>query len=154
MTRGPEPVIGMDAALPVAEARGQVMRFCHSVRNPADFVIAGSGTLAFVRVRKVRCLHGPPEGIEEDLRDEVNMLRRIPRGSVSRELWPYSRYGVLRFFLVTDTGLVELGADGKPLSRPAKEPAPAERPEKNVVLGTPENPDQAPVPEGGGVAEG
>jgi hypothetical protein len=143
----------MDAALPVAEARGQVMRFRHSVRNLADFVIVGSGTLAFVRVRKVQCLHGPPEKIEDDLRDEVNMLRRIPDGSVSRELWPYSRYGVLRFFRVKDTGLVELGADGNLLSRPVKEPAPAERPEKNIVPGAPGNPDQAPVPKSTGVAE-
>ena len=153
MTRGPAPVIGMDAAIPVAEVRGQVMRFCHSVRNLADFVIAGRGTLAFVRVRKVQCLHGPPEEIEDDLRDEVNMLRRIPRGSVSRELWPYSRYGVLRFFLVEDTGIVELGADGKLLSKPAKEPAPAEHPEEKVVLDAPGNPDQAPVPKSTGVAE-
>ena len=153
MTRGPAPVIWMDAALPVAEARGQVMMFRHSVRNLADFVIVGSGTLAVVRVRKVQCLHGPPEEIEKDLRDEVNMLRRIPGGSVSRELWPYSRYGVLRFFLVEDTGLVELGADGKLLSRPAKERAPAKNPVKTVVQDTPGHPDQAPVPKSTEAAE-
>lgn len=152
MTRGPAPVIWMDAALPVAEARGQVMIFRHSVRNLADFIIVGTGTLAFVRVRKVQCLHGPPEEIEGDLRNEVNMLRRIPGGSVSRELWPYSRYGVLRFFLVKDTGLVELGADGKLLSRPAKELAPAEHPEENVVPGAPGNLNQTPVPKSTGVA--
>jgi hypothetical protein len=137
----------MDTALPVAEARGQVMRFRHSVRNLADFVIVGSGTLAFVRVRKVQCLHSSPEEIEDDLRNEVNMLRRIPDGTVSRELWPYSRYGVLRFFRVGDTGLVELGADGKLLSRPAKEPVPAgcpgEIPAPNTQSG---DPDRTPVP--------
>ena len=153
MTRGPAPVIGMDAALPVAEARGQVMRFNHSGRNLADFIIVGTGTLAFVRVRKVRCLHGPPEEIERDLRNEVNMLRRIPGGTVSRELWPYSRYGVLRFFLVKETGLVELGADGKLPCRPAKEPAPAKNPVKTVVQDTPKNPDQAPVPKSTEAAE-
>lgn len=153
MTRGPAPVIWMDAALPVAEARGQVMMFCNSVRNLADFIIVGTGTLAFVRVRKVQCLHGPPEEIEGDLRNEVNMLRRIPGGSVSRELWPYSRYGVLRFFLVEDTGLVELGADGKLPSRPATELAPAKNPVKTVVQDTPGNPDQAPVPKSTEAAE-
>jgi len=153
MTRGPAPVIWMDAALPVAEARGQVMRFNHSVRNLADLVIVGTGTLAFVRLRKVQCLHGPPEEIEGDLRNEVNILRRIPGGSVSRELWPYSRYGILRFFRVEETGLVELGADGKLFSRPAKELAPAKNPVKTVVQDTPGNPDQAPVPKGTGAAE-
>ena len=151
MTRGPAPVIWMDSALPVAEARGQVMTFSHSVRNLADFVIVGSGTLAVVRVRKVQCLHGPPEEIEADLRNEVNMLRRIPGGSVSRELWPYSRYGVLRFFRVEDTGLVELGADGKLISRPAEEPAVAGHPEENVVPGAPGNPEQVSVPKSTGV---
>ena len=153
MTRGPAPVIWMDAALPVAEARGQVMIFRHSVRNLADFIIVGTGTLAFVRVRKVQCLHGPPEEIEGDLRNEVNMLRRIPGGSVSRELWPYSRYRVLRFFRVEDTGLVELGADGKLPGRQAKELEPAKNPVKTVVQDTPGNPDQAPVPKSTEAAE-
>ena len=152
MTRGPAPVIWKDAALPVAQNRGQVMIFYHSARNLADFVIVGSGTLSVVRTRKVQCLHGPPEEIEGDLRNEVNILRRIPGGSVSRELWPYSRYGVLRFFRVEETGLVELGADGKLLSRPSQEPAPAERPEENVIPGAPGNPDQMPVPKSTGVA--
>lgn len=151
MTRGPAPVIWMDAAIPVAEARGQVMMFCHSVRNYADFVIVGNGTFAIVRMRKIQCLHGPPEEIEKDLHNEVNMLRRIPGGSVSRELWPYSRYGVLRFFRVGDTGLVELGADGKLISRPAEEPVPAEHPEETVVPNAPGNPDQVPVPKITGV---
>jgi hypothetical protein len=129
------------------------MMFRHSVRNLADFIIVGTGTLAFVRVRKVQCLHGPPEEIEADLRNEINMLRRIPGGSVSRELWPYSRYGVLRFFLVEDTGLIEIGADGKLPGRPAKELAPAEHPEENVVTGARGNPDRTSVPRSTGVAE-
>jgi len=153
MTRGPAPVIWKDTALPVAQNRGQVMMFCHSVRNLADFVIVGSGTLAVVRVRKVQCLHGPPEKIEGNLQNDVNMLRRIPGGSVSRELWPYSRYGILRFFRVEETGLVELGADGELPSRPATELAPVKNPVKMVVQDTPGNPDQVPVPKSTEAAE-
>lgn len=115
MTRGPAPVIWKDAALPVAKNRGQVMLFDYSVRNLADFVIIGSGTVAFVRVRKSRCLHASPEKIAEELGEDVDKLRRIPDVPVSRELWPYSRYGVLRFFRVNESGLAELGADGRPL---------------------------------------
>jgi hypothetical protein len=136
MTRGPAPVIWKDAALPVAQNRGQVMIFSHSVRNLADFVIAGSGTLAFVRMRKVQCLHSPPEKIEADLRNEISMLRRIPGGSIVREVWPYSRYGVLRFFRVEETGLVELGTDGKMIVTSPKETATAEVPAGNDVPGT------------------
>jgi hypothetical protein len=116
MRRGPAPVIWKDTALPIAQNRGQVMIFSHSVRNIADFVIVGSGTLAFVRMRKVQCLHCPPEKIEADLQDDVDMLRRIPGGSISRELWPYSRYGILRFFRAGERDLAELGADGQLLS--------------------------------------
>ncbi len=111
------------------------MMFSHSVHNLADFVIAGSGTLAFVRMRKVQRLHCPPEKIEADLQEEVWMLRRIPGGSVSRELWPYSRYGVLRFFRVGDTGLAELGADGQLLSISPKETALTGVPERRGATG-------------------
>ncbi|MFA5213727.1 MAG: hypothetical protein WC406_10360 [Methanoregula sp.] len=135
MTRGPAPVIWKDSALPVANVRGHVMIFAHSARNLADFVIVGSGTLASVRMRKVRCLHSPPENIEAELRNEVSMLRRIPGGSVSRELWPYSRYGVLRFFRVEGTGLVEIGADGKMIVISPKETVSAGVPIEKVVPG-------------------
>jgi hypothetical protein len=99
-------------------------------------------------VRKVQCLHGPPEEIEDDLRNEVNMLRRIPDGTISRELWPYSRYGVLRFFRVEDTGLVELAADGKLLGKPAKEPAPAGCPGEIPALDTQSGDPDSTLPTG------
>jgi hypothetical protein len=136
MTRGPAPVIWKETALPIAQNRGQVMIFSHSVHNLADFVIVGSGTLAFVRMRKVQCLHSSPEKIKADLQEEVDMLRRITGGSVSRELWPYSRYGVLRFFRVGETGLAELGADGKLLSISPKETAPTRVQEGKVARST------------------
>lgn len=153
MTRGPAPVIWKDAALSVAQNRGQVMLFCHSVRNLADFVIVGSGTVAFVRMRKIQCLHGPPEKIGEELRDEINILRRITGGSISRELWPYSRYGVLRFFRVGDTGLVELGADGKLLDRAEPGSVPTKHIVGTVLPDTPGYPDDASVAKSKGVAE-
>jgi len=64
MTREPAPVIGKDTAFPIAQNHGQVMIFSHSVRNLAGFVIAWSGTPAFVRMWNVQCLHSPPEKIE------------------------------------------------------------------------------------------
>jgi hypothetical protein len=149
MRRGPAPVIWKETALPIAQNRGQVMIFTHSVHNLADFVIVGNGTLAFVRMRKVQRLHCPPEKIEADLQDEVDMLRRIPGGSVSRELWPYSRYGVLRFFRVGETGLAELRSDGQLLSVSPKKPSSAGAPEDKVALGA----SGTPAPTVSGVAE-
>jgi len=67
---------------------------------------------------------------------EVSILRRIQSGSVSRELWTYSRYGVLRFFRVEETGLVELKSDGKMIVPSRKETATAGVPAGNDVPGT------------------
>ena len=142
-------MIGKDAALPIAQNRGQVRISSHSVRNLAGFVIAGSGTPAFVRMWKVHCLHSPPEKIEADLRNEVSMLRRIPGGPVSLELWTYSRYGVLRFFRVEETGLVELRSDGKMIVPSPKETATAGVPAGSDVPGT----AGTPAPTGTGVEE-
>ena len=86
-------------------------------------------------MRKVQRLHCPPEKIEKDLQEEVEMLRRIPGGSVSRELWPYSRYGVLRFFRIGDTGLAELGADGQLLSISPEQKGSAGVPEGEIATG-------------------
>jgi hypothetical protein len=136
MTRVPAPVIGKDTALPIAQNHGQVMIFSHSVRNLPGFVIAGSGTPAFVRTWNVQCLHSPPVKIEVDLRSGVSILRRIQGGLVSRELWTYSRYGVLRFFHVEETCLVELKSDGKLIVTSPKETATAGVPAGNDVPGT------------------
>ncbi|GAB6284942.1 MAG: hypothetical protein STSR0009_11420 [Methanoregula sp.] len=136
MTRVPAPVIGKDTALPIAQNPGQVMIFSHSVRNLTGFVIAGSGTPAFVRMWNVQCLHSPPEKIEADLRSEISILRRILGESVSRELWMYSRYGVLRFFRVEETCLVELKSDGNLIVTSPKETATAGVPAGNDVPST------------------
>jgi hypothetical protein len=149
MTRGPAPVVWKNAALPVAQNRGQVMIFSHSVRNLADFVIVGCGTLTFVRMRKVQCLHSPLETIAADLRKEVCMLQRIPGGPVSREVWAYSRYGVLRFFRVWETGLIELGADGKMIVTSPQETVSAGVPVERDVPGA----TGTLAPTGTGVAE-
>jgi len=149
MRRGPAPVIWKATALPIAQGRGEVMIFTYSVHNLADFVIVGSGTLAFVRVCKVQRLHCPPEKIEEDLQEETDMLRRIPGGSVSRELWPYSRYRVLRFFRVGETGLTEIGADGQLLGTVSKGTALTGIPEGKIAPGAmvPPAPAEAGVKE-------
>jgi len=71
-----------------------------------------------------------------DLRSEISILRRIQGGSVSRELWTYSRYGVLWFFHVEETCLVELKSDRKLIVTSPKETATAGVPAGNDVPGT------------------
>jgi hypothetical protein len=95
------------------------------------------------------CLHSPPVKIEADLRSGVSILRRIQGGLISRELWTYSRYGVLRFFHVEETGLVELKSDGMMMVTSPKETATAGVPTGNDVPGT----AGPPAPTVTGVAE-
>ena len=124
MSRGPLPVIGLDAALPFAKARGQVTLFRHSPGNTGHLMIAGNGCLAIVTIRKAPRLHETLAEVEKDFPDALAHIRIVPGGGpVSRELWLYSRYRVLRFFRVEDDGIVELCSDGKIL--PASSPGPA-----------------------------
>jgi hypothetical protein len=133
MTRGRPPQKGLDVAIPIAQERGMVMDFRQTSENLCEFVIIGNGCLAMVRVRKARRLHGPINEIEADFSGAITQARTIPCGGpVSRELWLYSRYVVMRFFRVEETGLAELDRHGLPLVT-----APVEL--------TPKHPENTPV---------
>jgi len=139
VTRGRPPQKGLDVAIPIAKERGQVMEFRQTSENPCEFLIIGNGCLALVRVRKARRLHGTLAEVEKDFSDAVIQARTIPCGGpVSRELWLYSRFCVMRFFRIADTGLVEIDRHGLPLvTSPAEPAAPAALPAGTV--------SQAPV---------
>lgn len=120
MSRGPLPSMGMDVAHVAARMRGRVLEFRRSSKIPANFLIVGCGCFALVRVQKAQRLHGSPDETERDFHEAVVLLRSVPCGGpVTRELWLYSRYGVLRYFRVDDARLVELGPDGKVPERTA-----------------------------------
>ena len=124
MSRGPPPAKGFDAALPIANARGHVMHFRRTRGSTADLMVSGSGILAIIRLQNAPRLYGMPAEIAREFYDAIARLRIHPTGGpVSRELWLYSRYGVLRFFRVLDDGIVEIGADGKVLAAGPAGPA-------------------------------
>jgi hypothetical protein len=128
MSRGPFPSKGFDAAIPIAKARGHVEHFRRMRGNTADLMVSGGGLLAIIRIQNAPRLYGTPAEIAREFYDAIARLRLHPAGGpVSRELWLYSRYGVLRFFRVLDNGIVELGADGKVLAAGPVVPAPAGR---------------------------
>ena len=115
MKRGPPPAKGFDVAIPVALMRGDVMLFQRSPENVCDFTIAGNGILAMVRLMMILRLHAPIAEIAIEYAAAVHELSTIPFGGpVSRELWLYTRHGTLRFFRVTETGLVEIDSFGFP----------------------------------------
>jgi hypothetical protein len=124
MSRGPLPSKGFDAALPVARARGHVERIRRMRGNTADLMVSGGGILAIIRLQNAPRLYGTLVEIAREFYDAIARLRIHPAGGpVSRELWLYSRYGMLRFFRVEETGIVEIGADGKELSEGLEVPA-------------------------------
>jgi hypothetical protein len=58
-------------------------------------------------------LHAPIAEITRVYSEAVNGLCAIPFGGpVSRELWLYSRYGIIRFFRLAETGLIEIDGYG------------------------------------------
>jgi hypothetical protein len=117
MKRGPEPVKGYDAAIPVALRRGRVMHFRSSPAYVGEFLFYGNGQLVLVSLRLARRLfRGTLAGISAEYADAIAGLCTLPCGGpVSRELWLYSRYGALRFFRVGEGGsLEEIDRDGVP----------------------------------------
>ena len=128
MSRGPLPSKGFDAALPVARARGHVEYFRRMRGTTANLMVSGSGILSIIRIQNAPRLYGTLAEIAREFYDAIARLRVHPAGGpVSRELWLYSRYGMLRFFRVLDDGIVELGADGNVLAAGPLVPAPAGR---------------------------
>ncbi|MEI7857905.1 MAG: hypothetical protein WCH85_10435 [Methanomicrobiales archaeon] len=157
MSRGPPPARGFDVAIPVALMRGRVMQFQPSQDHICDFSIAGNGILALVRLMMAPRLHAPIAEIIRDYSDAINGLCAIPFGGpISRELWLYSRYGILRFFRLIETGLIEIDGYGFPFVNgrpviilsvpPVANPAPASPGE--IVPGLSSLPSSLPIVNG------
>lgn len=115
MKRGPNSNRGFKAAIPVALLRGCVMRFLSAPFYICDIMIVEDGRLSVVRIRMAQKLRGDIASIAIEFSDSIRELGRIPGGGpVSRELWLYNRHGSLRFFRITDAGLVEIDRYGIP----------------------------------------
>jgi len=149
MKRGPEPVKGLDAAIPAALRRGRVIRFRSSPEYAGNFLFYGNGLLVMVCLRlAVRLSRATLAEIRADYAGAIAGLCTVPCGGpVSRELWLYTRHGKLRFFRVCENGgLEEIDrdgvpfADGKPVGtiRPAPGDAgsPAPAPAAGIPAGT------------------
>jgi hypothetical protein len=97
------------------------MEFLPDPATPANFLIQTPSSITFVRVRFASRLHGSLAEILTEFREPIDRLRSIPASeNVGRELWIYSRYGLWRYFLITDMLVEEIGSDGMPASTPVK----------------------------------
>jgi hypothetical protein len=116
MSRGILSQKALDAALPVAQARGKVMFIRQARGTPCNFLIIYTGGGAVVRIRRVRRLHGSVPGIVTQNIELLIMIRSVTLSpGITREFWLWSPYGTMRFFRVEDNGLIELDRQGEPL---------------------------------------
>lgn len=119
MSRGRPPSTGIDAALPIARARGRVMEIVQNGDTPAMFVIVADGKVFFIYIRRADPFRVTPAEMEAENHVVLAMIRSLPGSAdIIREFWPYSRSGTLRFFRVEDSWLLEIGRDGQPLAVP------------------------------------
>ncbi|WP_321508234.1 hypothetical protein [uncultured Methanoregula sp.] len=113
MTRGRRPYMALQEAARIAEMRGEVRHFMHGPDMICNFVIYPPGSVAHVRIKRVRRLRCTRESLEREAAEELAILRSIASlPGISRELWTCSPKGSCRFFRVLDTSLVEIGRDG------------------------------------------
>ncbi len=120
MSRGIPSQKALDAALPFAQARGEVMFFRQDPGTPCNFLINYAGGGVVVRIRRTRRLHCTMHEIAAQNIESLDLLRSAARSpGITREFWLWSPYGTMRFFRVEDAGLIELDRQGEPLKLPA-----------------------------------
>jgi hypothetical protein len=119
MSRGIPSQKALDAALPVAQARGEVMFFRQDPGTPCNFLINYAGGGVVVRIRRTRRLHSTVPEIAAQNIESLDLLRSATLSpGITREFWLWSPYGTMRFFRVEDIGLIELDRQGEPLKPP------------------------------------
>jgi hypothetical protein len=124
MTRGRPVTKALDDALPVARARGDVMKFCPETESACDMMIRTSVHLVFIRIKRVCKIRCTKEEIGAELQEWLILLRSFPVSeSILCELWVYTKQGSWRYFRVGSNGLVEIGRDGNLILLPEKGPA-------------------------------
>ena len=120
MSRGIPSQKALDAALPVAQARGEVMFFRQDPGTPCNFLINYPGGGAVVQIRRSRRLYCTiPEIIAQNIEPLDRLRSAVLSPGITREFWFWSPYGTMRFFRVEDAGLIELDRQGEPLKPPA-----------------------------------
>ena len=124
MTRGRPVTKALDDALPVARARGNVMKFCPETESTCDLMIRTSVHLVFIRIKRVCKIRCTKEEIGAELQEWLILLHSFPVSeSILCELWVYTKQNSWRYFRVGSTGLVEIGRDGNLILLPEKRPA-------------------------------
>ncbi len=109
LRRGPRSARALDAAMPVAHRRGEVMFFEQRTGSCFDFMTPGPAGPAAIRVERALRIHGSLAGIARDYADTIDRMNAavLPPG-FSRELWLWAPWGTMRFFRIESATITEL----------------------------------------------
>jgi hypothetical protein len=99
----------MEAAIPVARMRGEVMFFEQQPGSCFDFLVSGPAGNSAVRVDRALRIHGSIAGIAADYAGTIERISAsaLARG-ILREFWLWSPWGTMRFFRIDGTAILEI----------------------------------------------
>ena len=116
MTRGPRPWKALDAAVPIAKARGIIQMAAGGPERIFDIAIVSKIPVTFASVMFApKILATIPELVEYYQQDLARLRLIVRDAAVTAELWIRSRHGTWRFFQVMPSALVEIDRGGKRL---------------------------------------
>jgi len=112
--RGPRPWKALDAAIPVAKARGIIQMAAGGPERIYDISIVSKIPVVFAGIMFAPKILATIPELAEYYANDLARLRLIARdAAVSAELWIRSRHGTWRFFQVTPSTLVEIDREGQ-----------------------------------------
>lgn len=115
MTRGRPPLAARRVAQEIASRCGVVLDAAGLQATSYDFILFCSSCSVFIRVKRIRMHISNPPDIARMFREEILLLRRLPKTAVvSRELWVVSPWGLWQYFLISDDSVVEIRCNGLP----------------------------------------
>ena len=109
MSKGPRSDRALEAALPVASKRGEVMILEKHPGSCFDFLVSGPPGTSAVQVIRVPHIHGTLAGIAAEHTARIARICAAPLTfGITRELWFWSPWGTMRFFRIAGLPLTEL----------------------------------------------
>ncbi len=119
MSRGLPSKKALAAAVPVAQARGQVIFLRQYPGTTCDFLISEPCGLTVVSVKRSLRIRASPGEIFRQFYETLTGIRSAehPPG-IAREFWLWSKYGTMRFFWIDGAVLIEIDRQGVPLNPP------------------------------------
>lgn len=109
MSRGRRSGRALEAAVPVARVRGEVMFLETQPGTCFDFLISGPAGTSAVRTDRALRIHGSPAELAAVYPDTLSRISAAALApEISREFWLWSPWGTMRYFRIDGTAIIEL----------------------------------------------